>query len=254
MGPSAGDSVHLWVTVRIQRAISQRLGAEPGIEKARCECWLLFFFQLLQTRGCDSQMAPRSDVEPRQCAELTASVETLPLLSLPPSSQPEQLKVEMADGSRQIQNSLPLAPLAAQGRVPRTRALSWRWSLTLPFGWGRDLGCRWKVTSPLGTHGFPPQWGPMGVWGSVRACEGGIGGGQSSVSLREGPSLGFLLSAFQAEKEQLSVIDPSSRGKSCWEVAGTSPTLSSYSLFSDGDEEQRRTGMLPPSLASQEGS
>lgn len=35
---------------------------------------------------------------------------------------------------------------------------------------------------------------------------------QSSLSLREGPSLGFLLHACHAEKDRLSVIDPAPGG------------------------------------------
>lgn len=59
-------------------------------------------------------------------------------------------------------------------------------------------------------------------------------GCQSSLSLRERLGLGFLLHACRAEKDRLSVIDPVPGGVICWEVAGTSPSLSWYSLLSGG--------------------
>lgn len=53
----------------------------------------------------------------------------------------------------------------------------------------------------------------MGSWGPAGTCE--LGGYQNSISLRGRAQAGFPAAYLQVEKEQLSVIDPNSRGKIC---------------------------------------
>lgn len=127
--------------------------------------------------------------------------------SLPLQSQSRQLKV--VRWLTDPKHSLPWAPAVAQARAPRTRALFLEMERNphIPRGDG-GLGLQTEGWSNFCGH-------TASLWGSVRACEGGLGGCQSSVSGGEGPRLGFLLPAFQTEKEQLSVIDPSSKGKIC---------------------------------------
>lgn len=128
--------------------------------------------------------------------------------SLPLQSQPTQLKVVrwlLTDPK----HSLPWAPVVAQARALRTRALflEMEHNPHIPREDG-GLGLQTQGWSNFCGH-------TASLWGSVRACEGGLGGCQSSVSGGQGPRLGFLLPAFQTEKKQLSVIDPSSKGKIC---------------------------------------
>lgn len=72
-----------------------------------------------------------------------------------------------------------------------------------------------------------------GGWEQSGACKSGLGMSEQP-SLRERLRLGFLLHACPRWKRSAKCYWSSSRGSICWEVAGTSPSLSWYSLLSGG--------------------
>lgn len=91
-------------------------------------------------------------------------------------------------------------------------------------GWG------WRVISLLGTHCFNLLWRG---WEQSGACKSGLGMSEQPLPQGRAQS-GFPVACLPCWKRSAKCYWSSSRGSICWEVAGTSPSLSWYSLLSGG--------------------
>lgn len=120
--------------------------------------------------------------------------------------------------------------MASKVRTFRTGALPWRWSITITFceeveSRAEDGG--WLVFCAHIISTFTGGWEQSGAFES--------GPGMSEQPLPEGKArAGFPVACLPCWKRSAKCYWSSSRGSICWEVAGTSPSLSWYSLLSGG--------------------
>lgn len=136
----------------------------------------------------------------------------------------------MAHGSQWIQKRVPFIPVASKARTFRIRTLPWRWSVRVTIHCA--VGCQaeerewfvfWAHIASTCTRG----------WGPSEACKSGLG--MSEKPFPEGKAQAeFPVACLPCCKRSAKCYWSSSRGSICWEVTGTSPSLSWYSLLSGG--------------------